>query len=141
LQVLVQEKLGHETEAEFVPNYLESIENMVAIEKKRTGDGSFTLVSLTPGAQEGQSVSNQEGKNTSEPDALQRFPKRKFQMTLKGRYETLIDFLQQLGRMEMKRLVVIDSISLAPGEGGNSFSPVLNITMPVTAYLSTGGGF
>jgi len=63
-----------------------------------------------------------------------------FQMSLKGKYLTVIDFLRQLGALKLKRLVTINKLSLSPAEtpkGGSS--PALNITIPITAYLSKGG--
>jgi hypothetical protein len=56
-----------------------------------------------------------------------------------SKYSTLIDFLYQLGAMKLDRLVTINRISLSPGktEGGNA-SPVLSVSMPITAYMKTG---
>ncbi len=62
-------------------------------------------------------------------------------MEMTGRYSTLVEFLYQLGALELDRLVTINEISLKPKNskgGGEEGSPVLSITIPITAYLRQG---
>ena len=150
LEEVVKTGFTPESEKEFVPNYLSKIEQMVAQVRAQDGDPSFELVTLTPGAQQttqsGAAPSGKEaakGSSATAPPpvamALQSYPTRTFQMTMKGRYETIIDFLDRLGRLEMERLVTVNRISLSP-QGKEGESPVLTITLPLTAYLRQGGG-
>ena len=56
-----------------------------------------------------------------------------------GKYSTLVEFLYQLGALELDRLVTINEISLRPkGENEGGGSPTLSITIPITAYLRQG---
>jgi len=59
-------------------------------------------------------------------------------MNMTGKYSTLIDFLYQLGAMKLDRLVTINRISLAPTKSEGNASPVLTVTLPITAYMKTG---
>lgn len=156
LRSIIQEQFTPETEQEFVPAYIADIESLVIDEHKRTGDTDFTLLSITPGAMVTTSATgSKEGKKEGEaaattakaeeskaqvPSALGGYPTRIFQMSMRGRYATLIDFLHQLGALKLKRLVTINRISLSPsGSPGPGISPILSINMPVTAYLRSGG--
>jgi Tfp pilus assembly protein PilO len=151
LKEVVKTGFTPEKEQEFVANYIETIEaliNKVAVEDN---DPSFKLNSLTPGQQQTQAAPAAKGgekgagdkgggATVAVPPALSNYPTRTFQMAMHGRYETLIDFLDRLGRLELKRLVTVNKISLAPEGKTNTGSPVLSITLPLTAYLRTGGG-
>lgn len=154
LERLLIANIKPEPEWAFVSNYLKEIEKLVLYERQRMNDPSFSIQSITPGAMQAPTAGKMdEKKPEGAPDqpkkeeaasvapALMQFPTRKFQMTLLGKYGTLVDFLQQLGALKLRRLVTIDKILLTPSEGkGVGFSPVLNITIPITAYLSKGGG-
>ncbi|MBI2251526.1 MAG: hypothetical protein HYU63_02000, partial [Armatimonadetes bacterium] len=49
-------------------------------------------------------------------------------------------FLQELAKLGLKRLVTINRIALSPSkEGETGTSPILSISIPVTAYLKGGG--
>ena len=83
----------------------------------------------------------EEGED-GQPAVLKKFPTRTFQMTMRGRYATLIEFLYQLGDLRLERLVTINKIALTPDgsdkkSGGKS--PVLTIQIPITAYMREGG--
>ncbi len=145
LQSLIREQLSPEPIEVFVPAYITEIEKLVMYETERMRDPSFTVISitpgalLTPGAEAGKAgEAGKEEKGAGE--VLKGYPTRTFQMTLKGKYITLIDFLYQLGALKLKRLVTIDKITLAPMETKPGESPILSIIMPVTAYLWQGGG-
>jgi len=113
-------------------------------------DPEFALISLTPGA---LTHGGGEGEAAATPEAaaaegeasagvtsmLKSYPTRMFQLTLKGKYATLIDFLNQLGALRLKRLVTINKISLTPsGEAKGGGSPSLQIVIPLTAYFHGG---
>ncbi len=134
LRSVIQEQLTPESESEFVPSYIADIEKLVEQQRARMGDPDFIVVSLTP-----ENVSG--GGKSSAPTALSGYPTRGFQMSLTGRYATVIDFLRQLGDLKLKRLVTISKITLSPvGSSENYFeSPVLNVTLPITVYLREGG--
>lgn len=151
-EALLQGKLVPEETKDFVPNYLSQIETLIKEIRIKTGDESFDITEVRPGAESlEQSPQKQADKN--EPEAQKQaqkqaeaeavfaaFPKRTFEMTMKGRYNTLIEFLTQLGDLKLKRLVTINRIGLSPGEVKDSnSSPILTITIPVTAYLKQGG--
>lgn len=150
LQRVVQTNLVPEKAELFVANYIKEIEKLTMEEAFSSGDRSFEIISITPGALTSQSAdgtdanasnaSDDEGVDAT-PDALKQFPTRMFQMTMKGKYTTLVKFLYQLGDLKLERLVTINKISLQPestnkDEGG---SPVLQIQIPITAYMRQGG--
>jgi Tfp pilus assembly protein PilO len=150
LRSIIKEQFTAETEQEFVPSYLIDIEDLVIEEQKRMNDSDFTLLSLTPGGLVVSSVAKEEKKvgeaakaeesKAQTPTALGGYPTRTFQMSMKGKYATLIDFLHQMGALKLRRLVTINRIALSPGgKSLEGMSPVLNINIPVTAYLRQGG--
>lgn len=143
LKALVESGFTPENENEFVPNYLEKIEALVARVRTEDGDESFDITSITPGAQVTTSGSGKDSKDKATvvqtPDALKNYPTRTFSMAMKGKYETLVDFLDRLGKLELQRLVTVNKITLAPTGSVKEGSPTLTITIPLTAYLRTGG--
>lgn len=156
LRSLIQEQISPEPASVFVPAYIQEVENLVLYEQKRMRDDNFTVTSLTPGIQTMTKLGSAEEKKpaegeaaptdaaaaaaAAESEALKGYPTRTFQMSLQGRYTTLIDFLHQLGALKLKRLVTINRIALAPsGLSAPGSSPVLSIQMPITAYLWQGG--
>ncbi|MCL5036256.1 MAG: hypothetical protein M1269_03960 [Chloroflexi bacterium] len=158
LRSLIQEQISPEPASVFVPAYIQEVENLVLYEQKRMRDDNFTVLSLTPGIQTMTKLGGTEEKKpaegeaaapakdaaaaaaAAESEALKGYPTRTFQMSLQGRYTTLIDFLHQLGALKLKRLVTINRIALAPSrESVAGSSPVLSIQMPITAYLWQGG--
>jgi len=135
----------------FVANYIQEIERMVISQQESTGDYDFDIVSITPGnagaAAPPPSADNKGGPGAPPPDpgagggtpeALAQFPTRVFNMSMTGKYSTLIDFLYQLGAMKLDRLVTINKISLSPGKAEGNASPVLTVSLPITAYMKTG---
>lgn len=137
---VVQTNLVPEKAEMFVANYLKEIEKLITEESYRTGDRSLEILSITPGALTQKNSEGSEGESSEESeggsDILKQFPTRTFQMTMKGKYNTLIEFLYQLGDLRLERLVTIDKIGLSPaGTDKPGESPVLSIQIPITAYL------
>lgn len=150
LQSVVKSNLVPEKAEMFVANYIMEIEKLTAEERERMGDPTFEISSITPGVMTQSTASSSDAENkdeesaeseSSSPDVLKQFPTRMFQMSMKGRYTTLIDFLYQLGALRLERLVTINKISLTPtGEQSDpSMVPTLSITIPITAYMRQGG--
>lgn len=156
---LVQSKFTKEEPELFVANYIAEIERLVADQQEVTGDESFAIQSITPrgeqmadpapggGEEEAGGDAPKSGDKAAaapepaatESETLQGFPTRVFAMEMTGRYQTLVEFLYQLGALELDRLVTINEISLKPQSGKDeAVSPVLGITIPITAYLRQG---
>lgn len=151
---LVQSKFTQEEPELFVANYIAEIERMVVGQQEATSDYDFKITSITPqgekntqvnagGGEEGAGGENANagGGGSSaaeESETLQGFPTRVFNMTMTGRYATLVDFLYELGALELDRLVTINQISLTPKSSEDGLSPVLTVTIPITAYLRQG---
>ena len=140
---------GAETPENFVANYIQEIERMVISQQEATGDYDFDIVSIAPGVAGQASPASGDNKTPGAPpppdgggggtpEALQGFPTRVFNMNMTGKYSTVIDFLYQLGAMKLDRLVTINRISLSPGKAEGNASPVLTVTLPITAYMKTG---
>lgn len=148
LMSLVQSRFTREEPELFVANYIAEIERMVVGHALTMGDYDFKIESITPRGQQMASAPAGGGEDdeleeelaapTSDSETLQGFPTRVFDMKMTARYATLIDFLYELGNLELDRLVTINQISLAPQSTEGGFSPVLNVTIPVTAYLRQG---
>lgn len=150
LQQVVRTNLVPEKAEMFVANYIMEIEKLTAEERERMGDPTFEIESITPGVLTQSTASSsssseeegkdEEGSSDSTPDALKQFPTRMFQMSMRGRYSTLIDFLYQLGALRLERLVTINKIALSPKDAGEpGIAPTLSITIPITAYMRQGG--
>lgn len=145
---LVQSKFTQEEPELFVANYIAEIERMVVGQQEATGDYDFKITQISPKGEKRTQVNTgsegEDGSESSEASAaessetLQGFPTRVFDMTMTGRYATLVDFLYELGALELDRLVTINQISLSPGNTEGGGSPVLTVTIPITAYLRTG---
>lgn len=160
---LVQSKFTKEEPELFVANYIAEIERLVADQQEVTGDESFAIQSITPRGEQmadpapgggdeesgGDAPKSGDKAAAAEPAAaepaatesetLQGFPTRVFAMEMTGRYQTLVEFLYQLGALELDRLVTINEISLKPQSSADEAgSPVLGITIPITAYLRQG---
>lgn len=155
LQSLVQSKFTKEEPELFVANYIAEIERLVAQQQEVTGDWNFAIKSITPrgekmsevksgGGDEEEASADNKGAKTEQAspaassEALQGFPTRVFAMEMNGQYSTLVDFLYQLGNLKLDRLVTINEIKLRPGKTEEGTSPVLSITIPITAYLRQG---
>ncbi len=146
---LVQSKFTQEEPELFVANYIAEIERMVVGQQEATGDYDFKITSIAPQGEKTTSVNTggeggeaqAEGGTSAaeESETLQGFPTRVFNMSMTARYATLVDFLYELGALELDRLVTINQISLTPlGGTDEGMSPVLNVTIPITAYLRQG---
>jgi len=145
LNALVSSKMSQEDPQLFVANYIAEIERMVVGQQEATGDYDFDIQSITPGAatapppSAGNSTApGGDSGGAQAPEALQGFPTRVFQMSMTGRYSTFVDFLYQLGALKLDRLVTINKITLSPGKQEGGDSPVLNVQIPITAYMKTG---
>ena len=146
LQSLVASKFTKEEPQLFVANYIAEIERMVLRQQENTGDYEFAIISITPGQMQQKQVDTGGGGDegggedvdAEAPEALQGFPTRVFQMQMTGRYATLVDFLYQLGDLELDRLVTINSIKLTPKGSEDGTSPILTVNIPITAYLRQG---
>lgn len=144
---LVQSKFTQEEPELFVANYIAEIERMVVGQQEATGDYDFKITQISPKGETvskvntGDGAEGEEGGSTAaeESETLQGFPTRVFDMQMTARYATLVDFLYELGALELDRLVTINQISLAPAGGDGVGSPVLKVTIPITAYLRQGG--
>lgn len=144
---LVQSKFTQEEPELFVANYIAEIERMVVGQQEATGDYDFKITQISPKGQTMSQVQGAEGEGeegseqataAEESETLQGFPTRVFDMTMTGKYQTLVDFLYELGALELDRLVTINNITLSPKETGSGASPVLTVTIPITAYLRQG---
>lgn len=132
LQATIQQELTPESETDFVPSYMADVEKLVEQQRIRMNDPDFIITAMTP---EGKSDSQ------SSPSVLSSYPARSFQMSLTGRYTTVIDFLRQLGALKLKRLVTVSKLTLSgsPNSENYSQSPMLTITMPISVYLRKEG--
>lgn len=144
LEDVAKISITSEKDQEFVPNYLATVEKLVAEVAKDKGDKDFEIVALTPGKPQQSGGGAKPGEKGASPapaagGALSSYPTRQFQMSMRGRYDTVIEFLDRLGQLKMQRLVTVDKLSLAPS-GGTASEPILSIGLPLTAYMNTGGG-
>jgi len=144
---LVQSKFTQEEPELFVANYIAEIERMVVGQQEATGDYDFKITQISPKGEKRTQVNTEGGEEgaateetsaAEESETLQGFPTRVFDMQMTGRYATLVDFLYELGALELDRLVTINKITLAPEKNDGGGSPILTVTIPITAYLRTG---
>lgn len=111
----------------FVARFVGDLERVVLEERRRSGDPSFAILSITPGA---QVATAEEGAPT--------LPSRGFQISLQGRYDTVVGFLHRLGAMGLGSPVTLNRLTLTPtGSAAGGLSPVLAVTLPVTAWLTS----
>lgn len=139
LNALIQQKLPKEDAMIFVPKFIQSMEELIASERRMTGDNSLEVTSIQPGQLEKTTdeAPSKSSKGGGELKALVMFPKQPFNVSLKGKYSTVIHFLHQLAALRLQRLVTITRISLTPSEQVEyGISPTLTITMPMVAYLN-----
>ena len=146
---LVQSKFTQEEPELFVANYIAEIERMVVGQQEATGDYDFKITQISPKGEKRTQVNTEGGEGgeaaeeatsaAEESETLQGFPTRVFDMQMTGRYATLVDFLYELGALELDRLVTINKITLQPEASKETGgSPILTVTIPITAYLRTG---
>lgn len=137
LDALIQEKLPKEDAAIFVPKFIQSMEELIAQERRVTGDGSMEVKSITPGRLEMPGA--KAGESEGALKALVMFPKQPFQVNLKAKFSSVIHFLHQLAALKLQRLVTITKIDLSPAEAQvYGQSPTLNVNIPMVAYLNEG---
>jgi Tfp pilus assembly protein PilO len=138
LRAVVQQELSAESRETFIPSYISDVERLVALERSHMEDPDFQISSLSPGALKEPEATKGDTRDEGRRAAA-LCPTCVFKMQFSGRYLTLIDFLRELGALKLKRLVTISRISLSPsGAAGGIGSPVLDIQMPVMAYLRQG---
>lgn len=145
LKDAVQAGIEPENPQQFVANYITQCCDLIARVKREDGDNTFALQGLTPGTTSNVTPTpaarkeEKTDKSSEAPEALRQYPTRTFAMQMTGRYETVVDFLDRLGHLQMRRLVTVNRITLSPQtdvtRGG---SPTLGIQIPLTAYLGTG---
>jgi len=133
LDANIQQKLTPESETDFVPSYMADVEKLVEQQRIRMNDPDFIITAMTPDTKSDSS--------SSVNNVLASYPARSFQMSLTGRYTTVIDFLKQLGALKLKRLVTVSKLTLSgsPDKDNYSKSPMLTITMPISVYLRKEG--
>jgi Tfp pilus assembly protein PilO len=133
LRAVIQEQLTPGSESEFVPSYIADIERLVEQQRVRMGDPDFLVYSITPDTGSSKESGRQE---------MSGYPVRGFQMSLTGRYATVIDFLRQLGALKLKRLVTVSKLSLSVKQAPENYfeSPILNVTLPISVYFREEGG-
>ena len=133
LDANIQQKLTPESETDFVPSYMADVEKLVEQQRIRMNDPDFIITAMTP--------ETKSDSNSSVNNVLASYPARSFQMSLTGRYTTVIDFLKQLGALKLKRLVTVSKLTLSgsPDKDNYSKSPMLTITMPISVYLRKEG--
>lgn len=132
LQATIQQELTPESETDFVPSYMADVEKLVEAQRIRMNDPDFIITAMTP----------ESGSSDNSVKVLSSYPARSFQMSLTGRYTTIIDFLRQLGALKLKRLVTVSKLTLAKGTSSSkdyTKSPILTITMPISVYLRKEG--
>lgn len=132
---------------DFIPSFLTDIEKLAKEERASTNDPSFNVTSITPGAvtPEGASKNAPGGEKKEEnkpvPQPVAQGGKSVVQLNFTGRFNTIVDFLQQLGNFKLNKLVTIQRITLSPQGGVKArLSPVLTVTMPFEVYMLGGGG-
>jgi Tfp pilus assembly protein PilO len=127
----------------FVPDFIVKLEALVAQVAQEKSDSGLEINAISPGGATTGADPNKQAKKDEVPSivqtTLERFPKRKFQLTMHARYDTVIYFLDKLGNLALDRLVTLDHITLAP-LGEKDAHPELTVTLPLTAYLKTSGG-
>ncbi|MFP4498026.1 MAG: hypothetical protein ACLFQV_07425 [Vulcanimicrobiota bacterium] len=132
LNALIQQKLPKEDAAIFVPKFIQEMEDLIAYEKKVTGDPFLQVNKITPG----ELIMPTEGGGDDEVKALMIFPKQSFQVEYEAKFSTVIHFLHQLAALRLERLITIDKISLSGKGGSVGESPRLKVSMPMIAYLN-----
>lgn len=117
----------------FIPSFLKDIEQLVENEKRAAADPTFKITSITPGApQSGAPASSSSAGSSDQEKAL-------VQLNFTGRFNTLVDFLQQLSNLKLNKLVTIQQLSLTPSGSTEGGSPTLTINMPFQIYMVGGG--
>jgi len=126
----------------FVPDFIVKLESLVSQVATEKSDSGLDITAIAPGGATVGADANKQKKDevpSIVQTTLERFPKRKFQLTMHARYDTVIYFLDKLGNLALDRLVTVDHITLAPA-GEKEAHPELTVTLPLTAYLKTSGG-
>lgn len=135
---------------DFIPSFLTDIERMTREERATVNDPSFQVTTITPGSvtQEGPAQNagkpaapgekKEEPKPAAAAGQLQS-GKSVIQLNFTGRFDTIVDFLQQLGNFKLNKLVTVQRISLSPQGTTPGLSPTLSVTMPFEVYMLGGG--
>ena len=119
----------------FIPSFLISIEKLAKYERITTGDSTLRIKSITPGQVVIQGAAT--GKTKTQTPGLVS-GKSSVSITFTGRFNTVVNFLQQLGNFKLNKLVTIQSISLTPQSAKPGSHPTLSVTMPFEMYMLGG---
>lgn len=138
---------------DFIPSFLVDIERLAAEQRVRMNDPSFKVVTISPGATSAtvqapvkQDETKTDGAaSTATSSPVESAPvagaqKVAIQLTMEGRFDTLLDFFQQLTEFKLNKLVTLQRLSLAPKDKTGRGAPILTITIPMEAYMFGEGG-
>lgn len=148
----------HQTTAktDFVPSFLRNMEKLVREERVAANDSSFRITTITPGT---SGAAQKTGQPTSTAEAVKPTPgplklkeqnpaaampapgeKNTINLSFNGRFDTLLDFLRQLGSSnKLHAVVIVKEITLSPQSTLGGGSPILSITMPFEVYSGGNG--
>lgn len=117
---------------DFIPSYLEDIEELVKEIRMSLRDWDFEILTINPGNQTpGQAT---EGGGSAYNTYLMT-------MTIDGQLETLQTFLTTLSNKErFKKLVVVNGITMSPKTSTQGKYQTLSFNIPLMAYQFTKGG-
>lgn len=121
----------------FIPSFLKDIERLVDTESRTAADPGFRVTTITPGSVQSGVSSGAGAPGSSAPAGLEG-GSTTVQLNFTGRFNTIIDFLQQLSNLKLNKIVTIQQISLSPGSTSAGGSPTLNVTMPFQLYMLGG---
>lgn len=141
---------------DFLPSFLVDIERLTAEQRVRMNDSSFKVLTLNPGPStvtaqppKKEKEKKEEGKEEIQPSAPPLVEdsapaigaqKVAIQVTMEGRFDTLLDFFQQLTEFKLNKLVTLQRLSLSPKVKASGRAPVLSINFPMEAYMFGEGG-
>lgn len=129
---------------DFIPSFLTDIEKLAKEERQSTHDASFRVTSISPGAVQNTTpatpASGASKPETKTASATPQSGKTVIQLNFTGRYNTIVDFLQQLANFKLNKLVTVQKISLGPQSAEPGLSPTLTVNMPFEVYMLAKGG-
>ncbi len=123
----------------FIPSFLVSIEKLAKYERNITGDSTFQITAITPGQfMVTGSTAPRTAKNNKAPAPGLVSGKSSVSITFTGKFNTVVNFLEQLGNFKLNKLVTIQRISLSPSGAKPGIHPTLTVTMPFEMYMLGG---
>lgn len=105
----------------WTPNYLMQISSLIERIANEEHDAGLELRRVWP------------GRTSRLPGDLHKFPSRTFEMSVNGRYATIVRLLQRLQLMEYDRLVTLSRVVLSPHT--SRWDGVWTARISVTVYL------